>query len=89
MTNILDTVEPWKLSEAQKLIRDICEMDEPKEGAYAVMVDLDWLQTELEALIKQARREVLLEAAERFASIGTGAFGMAANELRRMAEGEK
>ena len=29
---------------AENLIRDICEEDEPKEGAYAVMVDLDWLK---------------------------------------------
>jgi hypothetical protein len=28
----------------EDLIRDICEEDEPKEGAYAVMVDLDWLK---------------------------------------------
>jgi hypothetical protein len=84
MTNILDTVEPvaWRAGDGF--------------GDYFLSSDFgpspDWEQLysreTVERLLEAHRKQVLLEAAE-WLDDGEFDHGYKANELRRMAEGEK
>lgn len=93
MYPLLDTVEPdaWAKPDGSVCSKAFKKSDSP---ATVLFTEPMTLNSKVESLLSQCRKEALLEAAEyfmrrNFMAIENGTAVFAEDELRRMAEGEK